>query len=1374
MTCNFELIYVNLIFVLDSHKLRDCDITEFVEIFKPIAFQAMYSRLGGNDISKVFKHLADLRPELILPGIIERVFTTLDSITEPHKFTASLQCLASVSGVLVSGRRGTESSKTQVIPLLMAVLPGIDSNDFKKTTLTLQYIIAQSILIPFVDCSKASLYYDDLTEDEHLICEQTAMLEDFVLQFLDRVFVLIEASSQESIRMEQSHMDSLKSKLETISEALIQSSAHSILGQCSQEILDSASRKLINYVKTHLFEPRVSGAAISTLCRVFARVNGKEIYRALIPYLVQSIETHFDETDDAVELEKQSDEFLYYLVLLSNLVRGNAIEIQNYIDDIILVIDKLLKCKCKLTNRSGANLLTNLLTNLSTIQTSDVKTCPEAYTKPLKEFLPIRHWGKKMNRDERFQWTIPGVKEQQICERLVHRYLVPILDKFQRYVKDEEAISRDDLHLDLVVITGILKCNTLLPNWSEEPLKLFESVVVNKPYDLTLGFENIQISMPDGSNIRMTIVKNLDALQAKILSSSEDDIKSLKQLLAIYEKVHCRRHSNSSYDSQLKSFQVFKMFQEYKLTKCRKDIRAVIATRIIIQQDLRDEISTPLFTPTHKLIMFNLIKLATSHYSAVRCLAQAKLFGMFGTYSFAYKTVLDEIVVYMGKDPNVNHEEFKGALYMIGTNRKLRLILRRDWECVEKLWIAMLKTQLSEKLSILRLTDTIIDAIYNEFQTLATEITVSDKIASMGYAMICDKHLVSDETTCLAAGEQKMIAKNTFNREKYLSILQQIFDHVNKNSLHWRYNLMAGSMIHNLVHPLTDYPPEVTKHFVQNLIHDSIEERKLAIKIIDNVLKQQKREHIKRKVDPFEISGLQREVGKKLPHGIRPDNQWMQYDVEKIPKSQTEWDEPRYIFKINGYFGWTPELELYAPSCQQPILDRSVDEMSDHERHLFNFFSQKCNVDKLFEYWSLEEKKGKDKFNRSRFFLIKSIFDMFGDMFLDIFLVHMQPLIENKTNESGHRCASEIMSGIMRGAKHWPYDKTEKLYEQLKPLIRLALANITNETDGFWGTGFATATENMDPMRQHFLHEVLLEDPVREATSFIDCSRLYCLQGAFNQHVWRMGSVAHRLLNYLRPYLNHQFQNVRERIGSTLINIFEGDLQFDVSFPSNSPKMADMLSEVKNDFELLYKDENLNLFSEAFILDTNSQYAVSIRLFKTIAQWVTGILNRCTNGNETVFFDLLPVGCRLERCEQDTELAETCSAVLAMISQGLTLPKCMDHCLLKVEEVSYMTSWSARLAIIDILQVLVFHNMAIVLSEDKWIEKVQSIVLRLLEDNVLEVREKSAEVLGGLLHCSFLPSTDMLLELFKKKCRTKVIKRSNRVTTCSVEANNAM
>lgn len=157
------------------------------------------------------------------------------------------------------------------------------------------------------------------------------------------------------------------------------------------------------------------------------------------------------------------------------------------------------------------------------------------------------------------------------------------------------------------------------------------------------------------------------------------------------------------------------------------------------------------------------------------------------------------------------------------------------------------------------------------------------------------------------------------------------------------------------------------------------------------------------------------------------------------------------------------------------------------------------------------------------------------------------------------------------------------------------------------------------------------------------------------------------------------------------------------------------------------------------------------------------------------YFEFLPLACRLERCEQDAELAEACTALLAMISQALTLPNCMGAALRKISEVSQMPSWSARLSVIDLLQVLVFNNMPIVLSQEAWVQEVQNIVLRLLEDSVLEVREKAAQVLGGLLHCAFLPATDKLLELFKKKCRTKVIKSSSRrmVPSCASEANSA-
>lgn len=187
--------------------------------------------------------------------------------------------------------------------------------------------------------------------------------------------------------------------------------------------------------------------------------------------------------------------------------------------------------------------------------------------------------------------------------------------------------------------------------------------------------------------------------------------------------------------------------------------------------------------------------------------------------------------------------------------------------------------------------------------------------------------------------------------------------------------------------------------------------------------------------------------------------------------------------------------------------------------------------------------------------------------------------------------------------------------------------------------------------------------------------------------------------------------------------------------------------------------------SASFFGHSHSHSYPQFRVFSplnTVCQWIVGVLNRNTNGNIIEYFDLLPYACRLERCEQDVEMAETCSSLLAMLSQGLTLQDCMGYALQKIDDVSLLSSWSARLAVIDVLQVLVFNNMPIVLSRDDWVQQVQTIVLRLLEDAVLEVRVKAAQVLGGLLHCSFLPSTDKLLELFKQKCRTKVTKNSAR------------
>jgi proteasome activator subunit 4 len=85
-------------------------------------------------------------------------------MTEPHRFTSIITCLGGMTRQIVQQTPHFSQGQTYVLPLLMAVLPGIDSNDFKKTAVTFQFLNAILMLITCVDCSSAVNTRDDLTE----------------------------------------------------------------------------------------------------------------------------------------------------------------------------------------------------------------------------------------------------------------------------------------------------------------------------------------------------------------------------------------------------------------------------------------------------------------------------------------------------------------------------------------------------------------------------------------------------------------------------------------------------------------------------------------------------------------------------------------------------------------------------------------------------------------------------------------------------------------------------------------------------------------------------------------------------------------------------------------------------------------------------------------------------------------------------------------------------------------------------------------------------------------------------------------------------------------------------------------------------------
>lgn len=123
---------------------------------------------------------------------------------------------------------------THVLPLLQSLLPGIDPNDIRKCFMTFNLMMHIINVVPLVDSSEASKYYT-LTEEEHLICEASAGLEDFVLQLMDRLFTWVESNALEVVRMEQTDSDRV-TRSETLGENMIFSVLYALLGQCSVDI----------------------------------------------------------------------------------------------------------------------------------------------------------------------------------------------------------------------------------------------------------------------------------------------------------------------------------------------------------------------------------------------------------------------------------------------------------------------------------------------------------------------------------------------------------------------------------------------------------------------------------------------------------------------------------------------------------------------------------------------------------------------------------------------------------------------------------------------------------------------------------------------------------------------------------------------------------------------------------------------------------------------------------------------------------------------------------------------------------------------------------------------------------------------------------
>ena len=123
----------------------------------------------------------------MLPPLIEKIYSSFQTLIEPHRYTSMLACLVSVPREIVKYNPNyVFQAQSQVITLLISVLPGIDINDLNKFILTFQFLtnILNSVVV--CDCSPAVMIRSDLTETEKELCIQTKYFEDFIHELFSK------------------------------------------------------------------------------------------------------------------------------------------------------------------------------------------------------------------------------------------------------------------------------------------------------------------------------------------------------------------------------------------------------------------------------------------------------------------------------------------------------------------------------------------------------------------------------------------------------------------------------------------------------------------------------------------------------------------------------------------------------------------------------------------------------------------------------------------------------------------------------------------------------------------------------------------------------------------------------------------------------------------------------------------------------------------------------------------------------------------------------------------------------------------------------------------------------------------------------------
>ena len=756
-------------------------------------------------------------------------------------------------------------------------------------------------------------------------------------------------------------------------------------------------------------------------------------------------------------------------------------------------------------------------------------------------------------------WHVPSEMELEAAFDILEIFMKPVLAKLGEFTKGLLDLKKEELQKTLYIVKELLReCYLILPIEVSETVPLQEETSEPLRGWPVLILENLSyfetvLSKNNRKLFRKKVFEVIRGALKKIKASREDDVDSLCMIVDIYS--HCflmHEQLESKIILQLQRISASKSVLQSPFKVKKKRYRSMQIERIELQQRKRMlAINSFCYTSMHHNIMLDLLSLSVSHYEKVREYAQTKFFrGLCLVPHVVYKEYLPFILKNFDKSENVEHQKFKGTLYLlIGQEQSSTfLAFYKKWDSLTKTWPALISAPYTDKPSIAKLYEKLALKIQHHFLTIAIHYQVSKGSIKAAQDLLQSKSNPTvqnfDARASVELGKTTLKQFSEYNLKLYHELVNKLIDLYDSGDLAWKYSELVLGMLSLMLRNDVEIPARVTALFTASLIDDAISVRTLAIGCMGSIFKQQKRKHVVEMMSVAEITEKKHLSSEEINPGDREDNGWHQFIPEEKPDTNEKFAKTKFIDKTHwGYYCWPKKLKTYASYEKQPNLDRQRSELQPAEIPIYDSFNDENFVKQLVTFLCLENEKGKDEFNFKRMNMFRGLFRNFGDTFVPYFKKHIEQLVSDK-HESNQRCAAEIITGMVMGSKHWTFDKLNSMWEWVIPALRNALTNISVETLKDWDNAFSHIVQNRDPRRIHWILEFLVNEPTQNSSSaLVEASKLSVLQKGIIQQKWRVPCLLQKVLDLTESMLGHTYKNIRDRIGILLASLFLYDIR---------------------------------------------------------------------------------------------------------------------------------------------------------------------------------------------------------------------------------------